>query len=151
MEMVASNNKWSHQRRKRRQVNNIPDDEQKKLNPTSTSINKTDSDDITVKNAKKRKLDSFENDIVKTAHSDDSKADEIKQIDIDQKNVKQINNNDPSTSRSDCNEDKSLYLKAALCLRKHEDFLLLEIAYMSGECGKDGVNQVVQFIKNNWI
>lgn len=124
------------------------DDKQKEL--SSCSSNDTTLEEQVIKaNGKKRKLDSFEDNLIETVNSDDLKSDQkINQINVDQAN--KMNNNNPNTSHSDSDKDNSVYLKAALCLRKHEDFLLLEIAYMSGEIGKDGVNQIVQYIKNNW-
>lgn len=42
------------------------------------------------------------------------------------------------------------YLTAAVSVRNNEDYIVLEIGYVSGEAGKDGVHQIVQYIKNNW-
>lgn len=42
------------------------------------------------------------------------------------------------------------YLTAAVSVRNNEDYIVLEIGYVSGEAGKDCVHQIVQYIKNNW-
>ncbi|XP_077298540.1 U6 small nuclear RNA (adenine-(43)-N(6))-methyltransferase [Arctopsyche grandis] len=132
MELKAYKNTWSYQRRKRREI---------KMKNTDSSNN-----DDTEPKSGVPELDTYE--VPRKKIKIQTSLDMDKQCDS-------INNNkiDDRSSTVEINGDGDSYdfLKAALCIRKDNDYLLLEIAYLSGSCGKDGVNQIVQYVKNNWI
>ncbi|XP_001660022.2 methyltransferase-like protein 16 homolog [Aedes aegypti] len=101
-ELVAQDNTWSHQRRKRREA-------KRKLSPGSEN-----------RNNQERELDGASN-------SDGTPSKKLK-------------------SEQSCCEP---VLKAVLCLKSKEGGYYLGLSYLSGIAGKDALNQILQFVKNN--
>lgn len=95
-ELVAQENTWSHQRRRRREA-------QRKLSPGSEN----------------------RNNVVRELEGTPSKR-----LKAEQQQCEPV-------------------LKAVLCLKTKEDGYYLGLSYLSGIAGKDALNQILQFVKNN--
>nr|XP_019539786.2 U6 small nuclear RNA (adenine-(43)-N(6))-methyltransferase-like [Aedes albopictus] len=101
-ELIALDNTWSHQRRKRREAH-------RKLSPGSEN-----------RNNQERELETSSN-------SDGTPSKKLK------------------SDQRDCEP----VLKAVLCLKRKDDGYYLALSYLSGIAGKDALNQILQFVKNN--
>ncbi|XP_063826070.1 U6 small nuclear RNA (adenine-(43)-N(6))-methyltransferase [Ostrinia nubilalis] len=125
MQMTAFNNTWSHQRRKRR-LQKQQEQESKKMRLCSSNEASHSEPTETQK---------------ENANSDDK-----------------VNENNNKQSKSllllcENGKDTSIQepiLQAFLKIFKKENAVLFEMEYISGNAGKEGIHQIVQYIKNNW-
>lgn len=80
-------------------------------------------------------------------------TEDAKMTDLDQSESSEMskiethNNNEDNTETS---RDREPILEAFLKVFKKDNIILLEIEYLSGDAGKEGLHQIVQYIKNNW-
>lgn len=130
MEIKASKNTWSHQRRKRRL--------EKSQQRVSSVITKSES------------IQSDDNHETLDCEPSQKKA----KISVDDNGIdSEVNSSSPQTSISSPPPSSSIvedFITAAVCIRKYDDSVMLEIGYVSGTGGKDSVHQIIQYIKNNW-
>lgn len=125
MEIRAITNTWSHQRQKKRK---------QKINLNSVGDKRKIEEESS--DSKRQKVDSFINANNKNCMKENMYNKEIEQC---------SSNNESGESCS-----QIYILTGALCVRKEGEALLLELGYLSGSAGKDGIHQIVQYIKNNW-
>ncbi|KAM3965181.1 U6 small nuclear RNA (adenine-(43)-N(6))-methyltransferase [Aphomia sociella] len=133
IDVIATTNTWSNQRRKRRLM--------KQLQPND---------------CKKSKLNT-EIPTISTAISDSSAISESSDMSHleKQKTSNHIGNGDnmkPHTSPEDTSNVAVAepMVHALLKVHKKENDILMEMDYLNGSAGKEGLHQVVQYIKNNW-
>ncbi|RVE50846.1 hypothetical protein evm_004413 [Chilo suppressalis] len=117
MQFTAIKNTWSHQRRKRRLLKGVEQNNVKKMKVNDDESNR---DDI---------------------HKEISHSDTIKEVDVANGN---INNN------AEYFKSTEPLIQAYLKVFKKDDNIFFEVEYLDGSAGKEGLHQIVQYIKNNW-
>lgn len=129
LDIVANTNTWSNQRRKRR-LQKIIEAKAKvpKLNST---------EDITVNNTD----NGNQIDNVSTINVDESCS--------SQKQLHDYDHHEQLDGSTQTGENEPL-VHAFLKFVKKEKNILLEVEYLSGNAGKEGLHQIMQYVKNNW-
>ncbi|KAF2883512.1 hypothetical protein ILUMI_22685 [Ignelater luminosus] len=135
---TARSNTWSHQRRKRREQQRLnsllnENNNEYKLSSPSTSSNDGNSS-LDVQNASEQ--------VAKMKVTSPSlKSPSKRELDDDGfYNYKKMK----TDSYDDC------YLKTSLVVRKNDSNIVIELLYLEGSAGKEGIHQVLQYIKNNF-
>lgn len=122
LDIIANTNTWSNQRRKRRLMRNESP-------------------------AKKSKMDHEENE---SSNLDSQSGGEING------NVEEKTNNTScldkclSPTKEESKESDQPLVHAFFKLLKKENEIFLEIEFLNGSAGKEGLHQILQYIKNNW-
>lgn len=127
MHIKALKNTWSHQRRKRRLLKRQEEQEAKRMRSDSSGVNESSQ------NESLEKLQRVVNSAININHNNNNGS--ILES--------QVTENDISA----CQEP---ILQAFLKIFKKDDAILCEIEYLDGNAGKEGLHQIVQYIKNNW-
>lgn len=132
LDIVAKSNTWSNQRRKRRLQNRTENDAKvPKLH--------TEQDSMVLPNPINNQVDGES-----TLEASDSSFN----IDDNITNQSEINESKHTSSVNSTNKDEPL-VHAFLKLVK-KDNILLELEFLDGCAGKEGLHQIAQYIKNNW-
>lgn len=129
LDIVAQSNTWSNQRRKRRQQ--------------TKSLSETD--------AKRSKIETGTNEINDETGQNTSNESLI--TNAEENNIARIdnsNNNDNDNKQITNNSEKQPIVHALTKLIKKGEDILLELEFLDGVGGKEGLHQIVQYIKNNW-
>ena len=137
LDIVANSNTWSNQRRKRRLQQRVGD---------HAKVPKLDTEkDNTVKSSDTgNQVDNVSNSsIVPVSPKVDESYSSLEQLYENDHDV-QLDGTGGQTS-----ENKPL-VRAFFKLIKKENNFLLGVEYLSGNAGKEGLHQIVQYIKNNW-
>ncbi|XP_031766004.2 RNA N6-adenosine-methyltransferase mettl16 isoform X2 [Galleria mellonella] len=132
LDVTATTNTWSNQRRKRRLM--------KKLETNDCKKTKIDHTEYTTSSTE----DSNSNETLnETNHFEKSIHATLKDEDNDLK---------PHTSSNDKETVPVIepIVHAILKVLKKENDILMEMEYLDGSAGKEGLHQIVQYIKNNW-
>lgn len=122
LDIIANTNTWSNQRRKRRLMRNESP-------------------------AKKSKMNHEENE---SSNLDSQSGGEING------NVEEKTNNTSSLdkclspTKEESKESDQPLVHAFFKLLKKENEIFLEIEFLNGSAGKEGLHQILQYIKNNW-
>ncbi|CAH0751515.1 unnamed protein product [Diatraea saccharalis] len=114
MQFTATKDTWSHQRRKRRLMKRINENDAKKLKMNNETIN---------------------------GNSTNNPSDMVQEI---------PDANCHNTKNSKEHGDMDPIIQAFLKVFEKDDNLFFEVEYLSGSAGKEGLHQIVQYIKNNW-
>nr|XP_004932187.1 U6 small nuclear RNA (adenine-(43)-N(6))-methyltransferase isoform X2 [Bombyx mori] len=134
IDMVAKVNTWSNQRRKRRQEKRMQEE---------TDVKKMKSNNLELNDMKNGSFEITEN----TSSHVQSNAELVVNKVIEK------NNEDSNAVRSTESEQEGLLgiqVRAVLKIFKKDNEILLETEFINGTLGKEGLHQIVQFIKNNW-
>lgn len=155
LDIWAAENTWSNQRRKRRLMKRLQDHNAKK-----PKVVGTDTIDGTVFTDKSdNEINIAHTDIVDTQNMVESthkssvciqvNGEECKKEDTDKSESIQ-----PEASHTNSGSNTSLIpgnvVHAFLKLFKKDKDILLEMEFLDGTAGKEGLHQIVQYIKNNW-
>lgn len=127
MHIQALKNTWSHQRRKRRLLKRQEEQEAKRMRSDSSGVNESSQ------NESLEKLQRVVNSAININHNNNNGS--ILESQVTENNI------------SACQEP---ILQAFLKIFKKDDAILCEIEYLDGNAGKEGLHQIVQYIKNNW-
>lgn len=166
LDIWTAENTWSNQRRKRRLMKRLQDGNAKrpKLEGLDT-IDGTVSDTCKIgeKSGNKEKIAS--KDIVDTqkmtVDSSSSKSEVYNKINSEECKEGDTNENESlepqasltlNSTNSGTNNSKGpgIVVHAFLKLCKKDNDILLEMEFLDGIAGKEGLHQIVQYIKNNW-
>ncbi|KAJ0176572.1 hypothetical protein K1T71_007751 [Dendrolimus kikuchii] len=135
VDLIAKTNTWSNQRRKRRLQKRLQDE-----------IKKIKTDDVCDQNMNAKSdpgavLNLFPDSIVvnNSSHSDNNES--------NNKALK-INGNEETTHNKEIQYTPVVH--ALLKLFKKDKDILLQMEFYEGIAGKQGLHQIVQYIKNNW-
>jgi hypothetical protein len=121
IQLIAYKNTWSHQRRKRRHLKKIEAHSTKKMKIC------TENDTVHVSS----------NNIVNTSSSTNNNNNDVKDGEGEKIPSTLDNIQDP-------------IVQAFLKVIKKGKEIILQVEYLSGSAGKEGLHQIVQYIKNNW-
>lgn len=164
-------NTWSNQRRKRRLMKRLRDGDAKK-----PKVEGTDTIDGIVSNTSETQTVSEtgekSDDIEEIVSKDDVDMQKMVEstlktsvnIKINREECKKIDKNQnesiqpqPSLTINSTNSDQvntsiesDIVVHAFLKLYKKDNDILLEMEFLDGTAGKEGLHQIVQYIKNNW-
>ncbi|CAH0585647.1 unnamed protein product [Chrysodeixis includens] len=122
LDVIANSNTWSNQRRKRRLMKNETITKKPKINLEADDSGNTDSVSISAINGDHQE-----------------KADKTTCLD------KSL-----TPTKEDPKESDQPLVHAFFKLLKKEQEVFLEIEFLDGSAGKEGLHQIVQYIKNNW-
>ncbi|KAH9629478.1 hypothetical protein HF086_015808 [Spodoptera exigua] len=140
LEIVAINNTWSNQRRKRRLQNRTEADAKVPKLHTEQGC--------------KLVHNPTSNQVEGESKLDDLEAPKSAQIDDNIKNQNKINEGESQQHKSSINSANNSktepLVHAFLKLQKKVDNILLELEFLDGSAGKEGLHQITQYIKNNW-
>lgn len=135
--VTAHSNTWSHQRRKRRERQRLNsllsenNNDYKVCNPSTSFDDGSTSLDI---------QDASEQVANMQVKSPTLKSPSKRELDDDGfYNYKKMK----TDSYNDC------YLKCSIVVRKNDSNIVIELLYLDGTAGKEGIHQVLQYIKNN--
>ncbi|CAK1551139.1 unnamed protein product [Leptosia nina] len=156
LDMIAFTNTWSNQRRKRRLMKRI-DDEVKKA---KLSVPEPSNNDSTENNdkLKESKIDTRGNVIeVLIAEPQNTELSQSNQQSERDSADTSISSSEQSSNKSVMQKDKSLHIcghnplsHAIIKVHCKGDIFLISMEYLNGTAGKEGLHQILQFIKNNW-
>lgn len=122
LDIIANTNTWSNQRRKRR------------LNKNETITKKPKTDLIADESSE---IDSLS--ISEISGKVEEKTDKTS-----------CQNESLCPTKEDSKESDQPLVHAFFKLLKKENEIFLEIEFLNGSAGKEGLHQIVQYIKNNW-
>ncbi|XP_075977836.1 U6 small nuclear RNA (adenine-(43)-N(6))-methyltransferase isoform X2 [Anticarsia gemmatalis] len=123
LDIIAHSNTWSNQRRKRRQQKRVETEAKKrKQDPGEDKIDNNDKDEL---------------DVSLKTNTSGSESELPHEITDGEAGTTDSTNNPP-------------IVHAFFKLLKNENDVLLEMEFIKGSAGKEGLHQIVQFIKNNW-
>lgn len=159
LDICAVENTWSNQRRKRRLMKRLQDDNAKK--PKIVGIDNVDgcvfADTCNSGEQLNNEKKTAHTDIVDTQKSVESttkssiseiNSEECKKEDVDKSiQPKALISTD---SGSNMSIESHIVVHAFLKLFKKENAIFLEMEALDGTAGKEGLYQIVQYIKNNW-
>lgn len=163
LDIWTAENTWSNQRRKRRLMKRLQDGDAKKPN-----LNGTDTTDGTVSATCKTMVKSdYKEKIASEDFVDTQKMEEgtlkssvhIKNNSEECKKEEETNQNKSiqpqafltvNSTYSGPNIEPDIVMHAFLKLCKNDNDILLETEFLDGTAGKEGLHQIVQYIKNNW-
>ncbi|XP_022837995.1 U6 small nuclear RNA (adenine-(43)-N(6))-methyltransferase isoform X2 [Spodoptera litura] len=135
LDIVASNNTWSNQRRKRRLQNRTE---------TDAKVPKLHIEqDSTIPNP-------INNQVGGESKLEVSEPSKSLNIDDNITNGSEIRESKQDTSSVDSANKTEPLVHAFLKLVKKLDNILLELEFLDGCAGKEGLHQIAQYIKNNW-
>lgn len=135
IDMVAKVNTWSNQRRKRRQEKRMQEE---------TDVKKMKSNNLELNDMKNGSFEITENTSSQHVQSN---------AELGVNKVIEKNDEDSNAVRSTESEQEGLLgiqVRAVLKIFKKDNEILLETEFINGTLGKEGLHQIVQFIKNNW-
>lgn len=149
MDIIANTNTWSNQRRKKRLLKRLDELQTKKTKIDDTK--ELNEESVMVKD-----------DMFKTTSSDCNSnnmqsTNEINDIQSEENNQK--NNcsqkecclHIPTTLKSVSEViTREPIVHAITKIFKKDNHFVLQVEYLKGTGGKEGVHQIVQYIKNNW-
>ncbi|KAJ8722138.1 hypothetical protein PYW08_004540 [Mythimna loreyi] len=133
LDIVANTNTWSNQRRKRRLQKRIE---------LCTKVPKLDPDKDVTENT------SVNGDQVDGV-SNSSDIPVLPKVIESQEELSEKNCHEYAEGSAHTSNNQPL-VHAFFKLVKKENNILLEIEYLDGSAGKEGLHQIVQYIKNNW-
>ncbi|XP_023938566.2 U6 small nuclear RNA (adenine-(43)-N(6))-methyltransferase isoform X2 [Bicyclus anynana] len=126
LDIEAMSNTWSNQRRKRRILKRLSGDQMKKV---------------------KNDLEIPTNEISEKIHHN---TDELQKTIID-KSIDPLEGTSHNLSNSKSLENQTPAIVHGIMKINNKDKILhIEIEFINGSAGKEGLHQIVQYIKNNW-
>lgn len=137
LDIIAYTNTWSNQRRKRRLMKKIITEAKIPKIETGqdeTINNSVKSSETIVNTLELPKLQSYED------------LSNCKQVELNKSEDERL---DDSTNSIQDQEDQPLVHAFLKLLKKNNNFLI-EMEFLDGCGGKEGLHQIMQYIKNNW-
>ncbi|XP_053610112.1 U6 small nuclear RNA (adenine-(43)-N(6))-methyltransferase [Plodia interpunctella] len=129
LDVTAPTNTWSNQRRKRRLMQRLVAEDAKRSKPEG--------------NAEPTSIH-----LSSTLESEEEKQDQAGHKNIcNPEEMSSINNN---INNSDSKTSDNLVVHAMLKILKRDNDIIMEMEFLNGTAGKEGLHQIVQYIKNNW-
>lgn len=163
LEIWTAINTWSNQRRKRRLMKRLQDGDAKIPKLEGTDIDGTVADtcktgeksDNNEKTACNSVIDTQKmvDGISTSSASNNINSEECKiEGDVNENEITQLQASTQNFTNSDTENSigPDTVVHAFLKLYKKENDILVEMDLVSGTAGKEGLHQIVQYIKNNW-